>query len=385
MKIGILTQPLHVNYGGLLQNFALQKVLKDRGHDVWTVDLPFSKGNFIKNLISKMYRSILYGNQSKTLKPSSSQSKIISQNTDQFIERYIQRTEHISSARYLGSLNKYQFDAYIVGSDQVWRPKYSPNIFSFYLDFLPDKNKCKRISFAASFGVDFWEYSKKQTNKCKELVNKFDAISVREISAIELCKLHLNVDASCVLDPTLLLQKEDYEALIIDYDKTLNSLDFTQKNEKGSLMMYVLDRDDDKVSMVKQVTERLNLIPNSIMPKAVFSDKTRDNIEKCIYPPVTDWIKGFKDADFVITDSFHGTAFAIIFNKPFIAIGNEGRGLSRFQSLLKMFGLESRLITKSSELNEELFKPIDYSKVNHKHAALKMKSITFLEKALYGK
>ena len=98
---------------------------------------------------------------------------------------------------------------------------------------------------------------------------------------------------------------------------------------------------------------------------------------------MTEWLRGFRDAEFIVTDSFHGTVFSIIFNKPFIAIGNESRGMSRFQSLLKMFGLEDRLVFRSEQVNRELInRPIDYHKVDELLESYKRFSLGFLTKAL---
>lgn len=118
------------------------------------------------------------------------------------------------------SLRKYfkknRYDAVIVGSDQTWRPKYSPNIYDFYLDFISKDKRIKRIAYASSFGVDDWEYSAEETKKCAKLSKLFDGISVREQSGIDLCKDHLGVDSELALDPTLLLNKDDYVTLIGD-------------------------------------------------------------------------------------------------------------------------------------------------------------------------
>ena len=111
--------------------------------------------------------------------------------------------------------SQYRFDAYVVGSDQVWRPTYNlgDKLFDMYLAFA-DGQQVKRLSYAASFGVDKWEYSDDQTRICSELAKQFDAISVREKSGVKLCADNLGVDAIHVLDPTMLLDPSDYNKLI---------------------------------------------------------------------------------------------------------------------------------------------------------------------------
>ena len=113
---------------------------------------------------------------------------------------------------------------------------------------------------------------------------------------------------------------------------------------------------------IKNAEDELGLKAFEVQPKHKGLSKTavQEDLQGCVYPSVTKWLRAFVDADFVITDSFHGCVFSIIFNKPFVAIGNKGRGLARFESLLKMFGLEDRL--NSSQLTTE----IDWESVNGK-------------------
>jgi len=355
MKIAILTQPLHNNYGGLLQAYALQKVLKGVGHDVWTVDIQFKRSlpGRLKGLIGRVIRRFIL-QQQIPVQPNENEKKIIAQHTSRFVKENIKTTERISSVRQIHQLNKYEFDAYIVGSDQVWRPCYSP-VSTFFLDFLNGNEKVKRIAYAASFGVDTWEFSPKLTERCKKLAPQFDAISVREDSGVTLCKEYLGVDATHVLDPTLLLEKEDYIALI-EKDQT--------PAKPNSLMVYVLDQTPEKTRIIEKVRNQLGLEINSVMPKKSYNKESRETIADCIYPSVTQWLRGFMDAEFVVTDSFHGTVFSIIFNKPFIVIGNESRGMSRFISLLKKLKVEDRLIFPNRLTEELITNPIDWDEVN---------------------
>ena len=215
MKIGILTQPLATNYGGLLQAFALQKVLSEKGHDVTIIQREKNSAFYkilrkIKALISKNYVYM-----------SSKAIDYVSQEVNKFINNNIpKRTKKINSTKALiHEIDKYDFDAYVVGSDQVWRPSYSPNIYNYYLDFV-EKKTVKKIAYAASFGVEQWEYTSKQTKRCAELAKFFDLISVREDSGVDLCRNYLDVDAIHVLDPTMLLQKNDYIDIICqEYEK----------------------------------------------------------------------------------------------------------------------------------------------------------------------
>jgi len=379
MKIGILTQPLHRNYGGILQAFALQSVLEQMGHQVLFVDRQRSTETplFIKILSmgKRLVIRILLG-KSIAIRVwlTNKELTIISQHTNRFIKDNIRMTDKIDSFVKFSLLKKYVFEAYIVGSDQVWRPIYSPCITNYFLDFLDKEDKVKRIAYAASFGMDNWEFSSKQTMRCASLVKRFDAISVREDSALKLCKKYLGVDAVHVLDPTMLLTKEDYIKLVEKVNIPKN---------KGTLLTYVLDKSSDNKEIMQKVANDLDLIPFSVMPKHTFEEAGKKHFDDCIFLPVTEWIRGFMNADYVVTDSFHGTAFSIIFNKPFLSIGNAERGMARFTSLLKMFGLEERLVMSSDELTaEKIHSSIDFSGVNKILENEQQKAFKFLDEAL---
>lgn len=370
MRICILTQPLQTNYGGLLQTYALQTVLKRMGHEVWTEDRRENKNNLFG--ILKKNAKILLGPIRKFYYPTSSEKKIISKNTNLFIQKYINTTCPIYSTNK-SLLNEYNFDAFIVGSDQVWRPMYSYGIYNYFLDFAIGKN-VKRIAYAASFGTDQWEFTPEQTAVCSELIKQFDAISVREDSGISLCRKYLNINALQMPDPTLLLDKNDYLE-IIKNDRPENS-------HSGGILTYILDDSETKRNVVQKVSSKLKLNSFSVMPQAQFKDVGEKGIEKCIYPTVAEWLQGFADSDFVVTDSFHGTVFSIIFNKPFIAIANKKRGISRFISLLKGFELEDQLIYFEEEFKDGLLNNIDFTEINIAHNKIRAEALEFLTNAL---
>ena len=378
MKIGILTQPLITNYGGILQAFALQTILERMGHNVWIVDRSFKEPTLIHSFASSLKRFIeKYILRKKNIQPvllsipTLTERNTIAIQITPFLKLYFPKiTSKINNNKDLREIVNLGFDAFVVGSDQVWRPNYSPCITNYFLDFLEDKSNIKRIAYAASFGVDDWEFSTKLTVQCASLAKNFNDISVREDSAVSLCKDRLGVDAIQVLDPTMLLTKYDYIKLV-EKDNIPRS--------EGTLMTYVLDNSVEKNDIILEISNLLGLIPFSVMPIKQFSDAGHKHLEACIFPKVTKWIRGFMDADFVVTDSFHGTVFSIIFNKQFISIGNSGRGLTRFVSLLNIFKLNDRLILSKDELTEEkIRKNIDFDQVNNIWDNEKQKSIKFL-------
>ena len=117
------------------------------------------------------------------------------------------------------------------------------------------------------------------------------------------------------------------------------------------------------------------------MPIQPLNRDTVKNINQCVFPPVTKWLRGFMDASFVVCDSFHGAVFSIIFNKPFLVIANKERGMARFDSLLRMYGLEGRLVSENLDISS-LEKPIDWVVVNRKREVMKTISLDFLRENL---
>nr|WP_321356189.1 polysaccharide pyruvyl transferase family protein [uncultured Draconibacterium sp.] len=377
MKIGIFTLPLHTNYGGILQAYALQQVLKNNGHDAWLINQKRFSPPFWRKVLSIIKRIIyryvfrkkevivLYEEQYK------SNFKIISKNTQKFIDKFIQpQTSPLFSNNDLNGLKKLNFDAIIVGSDQVWRAKYTPKIENYYLDFLPQSSNCKKISYAASFGTDNWEYTTKQTIKCARLLQKFSCISVRESSAIKLCKEKFDANVEHVLDPTMLISPKDY----------INLIGEKEKLAKNVLTTYILDSSDEKEEIIEFFASSLRLRRHKI------NSKTEDHsalLEDRIAPSVENWIAGFYSADFVIIDSFHGCVFSILFNKPFYVIGNSTRGMARFDSLLKIFNLENRLIFSLNDIPpQSIHDEIDWNEVNKILQFWQNKSYRYLMNAL---
>lgn len=373
MKIGIITQPLRTNYGGILQNYALQTVLMKMGHTPTTfMREEFKKPVYPRYLLTIFKRCILkiIGRYNKPLLYERKYKRdypIFTEHTLGFVRRHI-KFRIVDYAH--PSISATDYDAYVVGSDQVWRPSYNNIDFSF-LAFAKDWN-VSRLAYAASFGTDEWEYSHTETERCKELISKFRAVSVRESSAVLLCKKNLGVDAVHVLDPTFLLERKDYERLI-DESKTEDS--------KGQLFLHILDKTQDKYKFADKVAKLKGWKPFEVNCK-VDEHEVNEPLELRIQPPIEQWLRAFKDARFIITDSFHATVFSIIFNKPFVVYANEGRGVARFHSLLSLFGLENRIVNNSEFIDESLFQNVTFDDVNVKIELLRLKSLEFLKKGL---
>ncbi|QBK77623.1 polysaccharide pyruvyl transferase family protein [Myroides odoratimimus] len=369
-KTGIFTHPLISNYGGILQNFALQKVLEKNGYEVITINR-LQKFSMFHILLSRLKQSLLKHHTNKIFSPK--EKDVLTLNSQAFVKNNIKKVDFINPTDkdLLTYVNNHNINTLIVGSDQVWRPGYVSNIYHEFFSFLPNESNVKRVSYAASFGTDKCEYTEEQLARCSKLLSQFDAVSVREKSGIELCSNYLKRDdAQVVLDPTLLLEKEDYLTVVKN-----------QLVEKKGVYTYVLDSSAEKNKIIDTVCSQLNLEKFSNQPKfsEIGGKGKSNNLKDYAFPPIEDWIEGFYKSSFVVTDSFHGTVFAIIFNKPFIAIANVERGKARFESLLKLFGLENRLVSTVNEISTDLIsEEIDFEAVNSKREALKKISIDFL-------
>lgn len=383
MRIGILTQPLHNNYGGIMQNFALQQVLIQMGIEPVTIDHNSKIPVWWKRILYKGYyyywlllHPSLIKNQKYQL--SDKENAIISKNTSNFIKKYINKTESFKNEKELQKIiHEGDYDGYVVGSDQCWRPTYSGGFLKeMFLSFAD--NNVKRVAYAASFGTDQWEFSPEMTTVCTRLAKKFDLITVREKSGIDLCKKFLGVDASHVLDPTMLLSREDYLRLVEKEHEPVCP---------GTLFYYILDPCNEKTNFIQRIAFEEGVKPFTVLPRCQAENRTKkdvkDHIEDCIYPSVTSWIRGFADAKMVVVDSFHGAVFSIIFNKPFWVISNSTRGNARFASLLEMFHLSERLV-QPSELGQVNYrKEIDWGEVNiilNEKKNLSMRKLAVLKK-----
>ncbi|WP_313114943.1 polysaccharide pyruvyl transferase family protein [Aequorivita sediminis] len=368
-KIAILTQPLANNYGGIIQNYALQKCLLDNGCQVETINRVAKNPNPKLKILASRYKELFSKYILCSKKPTYLDYKKLSVNNREFINKYIKLSPKIvSTAELVNYFKIKKFNVVLVGSDQVWRPKYSPNIYNFYLDFLPTSLNLIKTSYAASFGTDEWEYTDEQTELCSNLVGKFDSVSVREDSGVKLCSTNLNrEDAVHVLDPTLLLEAEDYSELI------------GQPIENKGLFTYVLDETKEKLDFIREIADKMDLSIHKNQARSRPLDTQTYELEDYIIPPIEGWLQGFRDAEFVITDSFHGTVFSIINRKPFYTIVNRERGASRFESFLKQVGLEDRMIYDVNKVDVTyISRNIDYDKVIPILDLLKFKSREFL-------
>lgn len=358
MKIGIVTQPLNRNYGGILQNYALQTVLRHLGHTPVTIDYMWSL-RWYRYLISTIKTALVWcipGHRRDFVRfrPKRKIKKL-----DDFISRHISTTGYVY--KYTESIiDKYNLEAVVTGSDQVWRPMYNPDLKDMYLDFVRNDD-IRRIAYAASFGTSELEYTNDIIRSCRKAADRLTAVSVREESGVTLCREYFAIKAEHVLDPTLLLSKEDYMDLSSG----------VPRHSHRYIGTYILD----EKPIYKEVAEKIRDNTPGLGMRSV------EGNDKSLSPD--EWIALFRDAEFIITDSFHGTVFSIIFQKPFITFCNHSRGADRFRSLLAPLGLMDRLVDYDSCDPDRLIdQKIDWDKVGRLLSEKRVESIGFIERSL---
>lgn len=373
MKIGIMTLRLHKNYGGILQNYALNKVLSNLGYEVETLNIVWDlryKGSqkyltylkrIIKNIIKREWTPLDLENR---IMKSDSKTTIY---TTAFKKKHIPLSKEVYIMPYADfSATNEKYDAIIVGSDQVWRPMYTKGIKRYFLDYITNSN-IKKIAYAASFGTSQNEYSVKQARLCGGLLSSFKAISVREDDGINQVKsiFHIDNQVTRCIDPTMLLTVDEYKKMIGEY------------SEENKIFIYILDENLDKMKLVKQTENLLGLESYTLTPDGMKNDSS------CVIPPVESWLKAIITSKFVITDSFHGCVFSILFNKPFIVYGNKSRGISRFKTLLNALELTSRYIDSMEHFSSLLLsESIDWKHINDLISKERSHGLSFLNKSL---
>lgn len=262
-------------------------------------------------------------------------------------------------------------DAIITGSDQIWNSACieANGLYYFGEEILPTQ---RLIAYAPSFGKNRFEASDQIIEKLKTHFPKFKAISVREDDGLNILKNKFGVEnAIKVLDPTLLMG--------IDYYKKLMKKNAIK--QRKTLAYYILDNSSQKERWIKELSQLMNLKPVNINRSSCDKSSIIGKIRALRYPSVENWLKNIAEAQFVLTDSFHGSVFSIIFNRQFLTFGNNKRGNSRFDGLLSMFNLSSRMITDEENISLPSYE-INYKEVNNLLSTHRQKSSDFLLHAL---
>lgn len=357
MRVALLNLPVDSNYGGNLQRFALVKTMQALGVEVEHIQLrfrpylPWWKVPFV--IPKRLLKRILVDSKQRIFEERYNRARYNDEIRviENFYNTSIPHTKPVYTYRQLEKTAAH-YDAYVVGSDQVWRKKIAGKYLpAFFLDFLGPRY-VRRVAYAVSFGVDENELDPSEIKKLGELYKSFSAVSVREQSGLRLLSKYAwnEPQAIQLLDPTFLVSKDDYLSL---------TRDVPQGEARGKMVCYILDMTDEKRLLIETLAKEKGLESFII------------SLESKV--PVEVWLRYFADAAFVLTDSYHGTVFSLIFNRPFRVIRNSFRGNARFESLLNVFNLS---------MDSECF---DWQQVNQIIRQQKVRSLSFLQGALCPK
>lgn len=365
MKVAVITRHAVSNYGSLLQAYAMQKSLEKIG--------------FVCQIIDYIREDERYQNQERTLlgqKPDWNNNWIkknlylaLRKPESFFSGRYFEkeRNKYLSLTQRYSNLSELEqnvpnADVYITGSDQVWGPVSNGSYDSAYcLSFTPEN--AKRISYAASFGrtsitEDIEKYYIQN-------LKRYAHVSVREDSAVLLTK-KMGILADQVIDPTLLLSAQDWREI-------------SSPSRQGQyVLIYQLHNNPELGRYAKQLAKSKGL--PLIRISTHLHQLTRPG--KFIWnPSMSEFISYIDNASYLVTDSFHGTAFAINLNVPFIEILPNNNTGTRNQSILKLTGLEDRILKDSGDL-ALADKEIDFESVNEIVDRERIRSLKILKKMI---
>ena len=375
MKIGLVTFFQDDNVGTCLQAFALQKKLLELGHDVEIINYihqDIVKQNIsIKNRITGILKT--YGNKNifyyKEL-------KVVDCKTRDKFQEFRNKNFLLSKEKYseytdlLKCDDKY--DAFVCGSDMIWTPSFQIEHRVYFLQFCNSK---KRIAYAPSFGTNFI-----MANLEKDFGNyikSFSNLSCREDSGVDLIYRMVDRHAELVLDPTQLIKKEEWEKYFIK-----------EKHEKKYVLCYLFGASHKITRWYKSLAcEIANHYKAEIryMPMNRSEQVHELHYGDASYGPI-DFLNLIYNAEFVITNSYHGFMFSLIFEKPFVVVRRDERLYwsqfeKRFESVLKLIHLENRLLQKGDCVEERLY-DIDYTMINKNLEKQRKQSEKFLYNAI---
>ena len=367
MKVSVITVLDNTNYGTYLQALATGMAIRRCGHEAeivhYTRECMTPKG--LSRTILKE-RGLLRWINRCVLK-SSKKTFELRDKDYAFLRTYFPITDEYVGFESLKA-NPPKADVYLTGSDQVWNSVYNRGVdHSFYLDFAPVGKK--RVAYAASIGMQ--EFPDEEKKEIIALLKKYHTITVRESSAVKLLA-DIGVDSKMVLDPTLLLDKDEWADVAKRYPFDL---------KEPYLLTYSVEYGNENkyIKHYAQIIARKNGLK---IYHVTYSEKARGDYYDKVFSLATPdiFLNLMLNASYIVVSSFHGTAFSVNFNKPFITVSPK-RFNSRVDSLLKLTGLESRLVTDESA-NIDVLGNIDYTIVNERLNKERVSSMRLLKQML---
>lgn len=345
------------NYGAMLQSYALYKTVCKLGYQAKVIDY------YSEELDKKSDKFITFPFR-------------------KFREKFIDITGPCKTDEDLVSLNNC-FETFIVGSDQVWNYNYLNGMFKndigkYFLNFVLSSKR--KISYAPSFAESYWGGNDDEINEVKNNLRFFSGVSVREISGIDICRNLFGIKAKCVLDPTLLLDRSDYEKII--------ESEYIEKEKRPYVAYFSLDEHLEETVETYEPLQKMITKNNWQLINIRGSKKIIFNESKFIYHSVPSWLNYIKNCELLITDSYHATIFAIIFNKQFVVLERDYAGNERLKSLFSLLKVRNRFFTSITAIKDfELINlnTINYEKVNNQVIEKAKHSIEFLKNSLKAK
>ena len=378
-RIGILAVRT-LNYGSLLQSYATQEIVKDLGYDCDII--LYKKTNMVKqglrlldkdvrnNTLRSFHKKIYIKTHGKELQSyfSRKTAALVS-----FIDEYFKSSPEYRGRKALLAAGK-EYDAYLLGSDQVWNPmNYGGDYFS--MSWVP--NDKVKIAYAASFGVT--EIPKYQIKKTKRDLARIEYISVRETSGQKLIKNLIGRDVPVVADPTILANRRIWDDLKGD-----------RLIKKDYIMCYFLGNNPNHRKLAEELSKKTGL-PIVTLPhgdEIVKADFGFGEIKPQGVGPA-EFVNLISNAKYVCTDSFHGTVFSILYKRQFMVfnrytadVNGKSSTNSRLSSLLNLLGLENRLYDSNKGVKQDMFEPINFETAHNNIEKLREQSLAYLKNAL---
>ncbi|OPZ97625.1 MAG: Polysaccharide pyruvyl transferase [Bacteroidetes bacterium ADurb.Bin408] len=361
LHIGIITFHRAINYGAILQAYALQHVVEKMGCDCNVIDY---RNKVLESKHKKvrlrdcrnpldMARFIFY---------SGHNNRKYDKFRD-FLNTHIKMSSTCNSTEDLQRIAP-QYDRFICGSDQVWNHRITNFDKNYFLDFC--NNPVKKNSYAASFG--FSSLSNEYVEKYQLLLKGFNKIAVRESQGKEIIRKLIGKNVDVVLDPTMLLDGADWAKIACEY------------RTKNYILVYAFGRTSETMKIfIEKLAFQTKCSVVYISP--TIYKQVKATYEKCIGP--AEFLGLFKNAKYVVTNSFHGTAFALIFNKNFfLEMLPESQGVnSRLENILNVFELHARQIINGD--NAHILKAINYNNVNMILETERQKALEYLQQIVH--
>ena len=369
MKIGLISFHNAYNYGAALQAYALQKRIE-------SMDIECEYINYVNKKRAQSYDMNYQFRDALKQKKYKRAFRVLvgtpfinsrGKRFEKFYEKYVKKTKKIyHSSKEASELNDY-YEKFIVGSDQVWNNEHNGNDCAFLLDFV--KEPSKKISYASSFGIDVIPDDLIENYKsCIESIGK---LSVREKSGVDMIKKLTGREASLVLDPVFLISVKEWKKI-------------KSKRKKGKPYVFFYTNNNHQMRDFLKTGFSVKGLESHVLSTHIsIKDFIKTKTKVSMSPE--EFLQEIYNSEFVVTASFHCVAFSIIFHKQFCAIltGQPGRD-ERIKNLLKITGLENRILTDNTKL-EDLQKKIDYTDVEEKLKTYREYSQKYLVSAILSK